>query len=67
LTDDLTSAFEIAQAKGWLNTTFQPRTGAVFIQAYTLGRLVDDFVTVGMDDQDWEHLITRISRTALSG
>jgi AcrR family transcriptional regulator len=66
LTDDLTAAFSSAQAKGWLNTTFEPRTGAVFIQAYTLGRIVDDFVEVGMNDSDWQQLIGRIARTALS-
>lgn len=66
LTDGLTACFADAQAKGWLNTTFKPRTGAVFIQAYTLGRIVDDITGEPMDDEDWVGLITRISRTALA-
>jgi AcrR family transcriptional regulator len=66
LTDDLTECFAQAQAKGWLNTDFAPRTGAVFIQAYTLGRLVDDITNTTMDDADWNSLIGLIARRTLS-
>ncbi len=65
LTDSLTEAFAMAQAKGFLNTSFEPRTGAVLIQAYTLGRIVDDITTTHMNDQDWNQLISRIMRLAL--
>jgi AcrR family transcriptional regulator len=57
LTDSLAEAFEMAQQKGFVNHDFEPRTGAVFIQAYTLGKVVDDITQVHMDDQDWERLI----------
>lgn len=66
LTDSLTECFAQAQEKGWLNTSFQPRTGAIFIQAYTLGKLVDDVSDTHMDDSDWENLITLIADRALS-
>lgn len=65
LTDSLTNAFQIAQDKGFLNKSFEARTGAVFIQAYTLGRIVDDITTTHMNDQDWEKLIGRIAREVL--
>lgn len=65
LTDSLTEAFEMAQEKGFLNRKFEARTGAVFIQAYTLGRLVDDITETQMDDADWEKLIGRILREVL--
>jgi AcrR family transcriptional regulator len=65
LTDSLTLAFETAQEKGFLNKDFEPRTGAVFIQAYTLGRIVDDITTTHMNDKDWEKLIGRIAREVL--
>jgi AcrR family transcriptional regulator len=65
LTDSLTLAFETAQEKGFLNKTFEARTGAVFIQAYTLGRIVDDITTTHMNDADWEKLIGRIAREVL--
>ena len=65
LTDSLTLAFEEAQEKGFLNKSFEARTGAVFIQAYTLGRIVDDITTTHMNDADWEKLIGRIAREVL--
>jgi AcrR family transcriptional regulator len=65
LTDSLTLAFETAQEKGFLNKKFEARTGAVFIQAYTLGRIVDDITTTHMNDADWEKLIGRIAREVL--
>ncbi len=65
LTDSLTLAFELAQDKGFLNKNFEARTGAVFIQAYTLGRIVDDITTTHMNDKDWEKLISRIAREVL--
>ena len=57
LTDFLAEAFEMAQQKGFVNHDFEPRTGAVFIQAYTLGKVVDDITQVHMNDGDWERLI----------
>lgn len=66
LTEALTECFAQAQEKGWLNTDFQPRTGAIFIQAYTLGKLVDDVSQTPMDDADWENLITLIAERALA-
>jgi AcrR family transcriptional regulator len=65
LTDALTLAFAQAQEKGFLNKSFEARTGAVFIQAYTLGRIVDDITTTHMNDADWEKLIGRIAREVL--
>lgn len=65
LTDSLTHAFEMAQEKGFLNKDFEARTGAVFIQAYTLGKVVDDITENHMNDKDWEKLISRIAREVL--
>jgi AcrR family transcriptional regulator len=62
LTDFLAEAFEMAQQKGFVNYDFEPRTGAVFIQAYTLGKVVDDITQVHMDDDDWERLIGAVLR-----
>lgn len=66
LTDSLTRCIAEAQDKGWANPNFQARTLAVFIQAYTLGKVVDDVVDNPMDDADWEALITIIADRALS-
>ena len=65
LTDSLTDAFQTAQDKGFLNKDFEAGTGAVFIQAYTLGRIVDDITETHMNDADWQKLIGRIAREVL--
>jgi AcrR family transcriptional regulator len=65
LTDSLADCFAQAQQQGWLNTSFEPRTGAVYIQAYTLGKIVDDISPTPMDPDDWNALIMRIARLAL--
>ena len=67
LTDSLTECIAQAQAKGWANANVQARTLAVFIQAYTLGRLVDDVSDTRMDDADWENLIAIVISQALGG
>ena len=67
LTDSLTECIAQAQAKGWANPNVQARTLAVFIQAYTLGRLVDDVSATQMDDADWESLIATVISQALGG
>jgi AcrR family transcriptional regulator len=66
LTDALTDCIAQAQDKGWANSSFQARTLAVFIQAYTLGKIVDDVGEHPMDDSDWNHLITLIADRALA-
>jgi AcrR family transcriptional regulator len=65
LTDELTTCFVEAQAKGWLNREFSPRAGAVLIQAYTFGRIIDDITETPMDNEDWTGLISLIVRRAL--
>ena len=62
LTHSLAEAFELAQQKGFVNQDFEPRTGAVFIQAYTLGKVVDDITVAHMSERDWEKLIGRVLR-----
>lgn len=66
LTDALTTCIAQAQDKGWVNPNFQARTLAVFIQAYTLGKVVDDVGEHPMDDADWDNLITLIAARALA-
>lgn len=65
LTDALTEAFAVAQDKGFLITTIEPRTIAVFVQSYTLGKVVDDLTQDQMNDKDWNRLIGQIFRRTL--
>lgn len=60
LTDALTALIADAQAKGWFSSDFDARAGAVLIQAYTLGRIVDDITTQPVDPREWEKIIVRL-------
>jgi AcrR family transcriptional regulator len=60
LTDALANLIASAQQRGWFSADFDPRAAAVMIQAYTLGRIVDDITTRPVDPAEWERLITRL-------
>lgn len=60
LTAAITDICREAQLKGWVRTDLDPGVLAVFIQAYTLGKLVDDVVNEQMDAVAWERLIDEI-------
>ena len=67
LTDTFTEQFRIVQERGWFNKNFDARAAAVFIQAYTLGKIVDDVVDDKMDPTAWTALIDLIVERALAG
>ena len=57
-----------AQEKGWVSKTYDAKTIAVFMQAYTLGRVIDD---VASDDQhiesdDWNNVVNAAVKSLLS-
>lgn len=60
VTDALADLFRRAQVNGWMNSEFDPHAAAVLIQAYTLGRIVDDISPVQMEQEAWVDLITRL-------
>ncbi len=53
-----------AQNQGWITIDIDPHATAVFIQAYTIGKLIDEVTPEPMDEQQWLSLINRmIERT----
>ena len=60
LTDALEDLIHEAQSKGIWRNEVDSRAAAVFVQAYTLGKIVDDFVPNPMDGELWNELITKI-------
>ena len=66
LTDLFTEQFTEVQKRGWFNKDFDPRAAAVLIQAYTLGKIVDDVVDNQMDALAWNALIGLIVDRTLS-
>ena len=68
LTDSMTEMFARAQRPaGLLDPDIDPRSIAVFLQAYTFGRLVDDIVPRRMKQEDWQHLVITVFMRALVG
>lgn len=60
LTDAIKELFVQAQALGWFNRSFDPRSAAVLIQAYTLGKVIDDIVPNPMSEEGWNDLINQL-------
>ncbi|MEY4348336.1 MAG: hypothetical protein RIS43_755 [Actinomycetota bacterium] len=65
MTDNMAETIRMAQEKGWVTKEFEPRTLSVYIQSYTLGRLVDEIVEDHMNDEDWINLINTIAEKTL--
>lgn len=66
LTDALAEMLARAQdGPGWVNPDVDPRALAVYMQAYTFGRLVDDIATEPMKQEDWQFLNAMIFNVAL--
>lgn len=58
---DLTSKFgeiiEIAKNKGWVGADIDPLAAAVFFQAFTLGRVIDDVSSEHISPDQWNHIV----------
>jgi hypothetical protein len=63
LTDSLTDLAREAQEKGWFRADLDPAAVAVFIQAYTLGKAVDDLAPRRVDQRAWETLVNTVVAT----
>ena len=62
LTDALADLVREAQVKGWCRPDFNPHVIAVFIQAYTLGRVLDEIAESPVDNDQWvafiDHMVS---------
>ena len=62
LTDALADLVREAQVKGWFRSDFPPHVVAVFVQAYTLGRVLDEIAESPVDNNEWvafiDHMLT---------
>lgn len=54
-----------AQSKGWIRSDLDPMVLAVFIQAYTLGKIVDDISAQHVDQERWVGFIDDIVERVL--
>lgn len=60
LTDELAASITHAQAKGWVNPRLSPRAIALFLQAYSLGRAIDDVAGTHVSNKEWIELIDAV-------
>jgi len=65
LTDAISDLVREGQSKGWLKASFDPQAVAVFIQAYTFGRVLDEISERPVDIEKWLFLIDSVADTAL--
>jgi hypothetical protein len=56
----LTDIVRELQARNWVHQTLDPRAVAILIQAYTIGRAVDDVTPNHVDPDAWVDLIDRV-------
>lgn len=61
LTDEIANVVSTAQKNGWVNPNLDPQGAAVLIQAYSLGRIVDDISPSPMDNEKWVEIIDRLA------
>jgi AcrR family transcriptional regulator len=59
LTAAMADVVREGQEKGWVSKTFEAKTLAVFMQAYTIGRIIDDVASNDqhIDSEDWNDVV----------
>lgn len=60
LTLAFTDLVREAQNQGWITSDIDPMAAAVFIQAYTIGKIIDEVTAEPVDEQEWLKLIHRM-------
>ena len=67
LTDALETQIQRMQVLGWVRSDFNARAAAVLIQAYSIGRRVDQIVEDSVLQGDWNTLIYQVIEQGLMG
>ena len=60
-TDALADIIQEVQNRGFVREDVDSKAIAVFIQSYTLGKMVNDYNPTGVDDQTWVELISTMA------
>jgi hypothetical protein len=64
--DEFEELVRLGQSRGWFRPELRSDAVAIFIQAYTLGRLVDDISEKHVDGKNWNFLINQVLHQTLS-
>jgi AcrR family transcriptional regulator len=62
--DEMTQALELAQAKGFVVSVYDPRSIALTIQSLAFGKILDDTLHNPMDDQQWTSIALQVFKSA---
>jgi hypothetical protein len=64
----MTDVVREGQIKGWVSDKFDAKTIAVFMQAYTLGRVIDDVASPmhSVKGDDWNEVINTAVKSLLA-
>ena len=65
LTDAQADLIAEGQRRGWIRAEIDPQVASVFVQAYTLGRVVDDMSTHPLSSEAWAGFIELILERVL--
>lgn len=65
LTDSLEDVIREVKEKGFFRKDLDPRVAAVFIQSYTLGKIVDDVVDEHINQEKWNELINTMVKATM--
>lgn len=65
LTDALADIAREFQERGYLRTDVDPRMIAVFVQAYSFGKVIDDIAATKVSNEQWVALIRMLFETML--
>lgn len=65
LTDAIADTVQEAQARRWIKPDLDPHAVAVFIQAYTLGRIIDDVSADPVANEAWVALVDHVVESFL--
>lgn len=65
LTTGLTDIIREVIEKGFFNKDLDPAVVAVFIQSYTLGKIVDDVVGNPVDSKSWDKFVDHVVLTSI--
>lgn len=60
VTQVMAEAIDKAQENGWVKATLSSQAIAVFLQAYSLGRAVDDLASDKVPNADWVLLVEKV-------
>jgi hypothetical protein len=58
-------AFLALKKKGWLNKSLDLKSVVIFVQAYTLGQIIDDVAGEKMSSDAWNYLISQVVEKVL--